>query len=209
MKTWITADLHLGEDRFEIMGRAFTNAQEHVDTLLDNYNALVNPEDTVIINGDVCYQKAPQFLPQINRFHGRKILIRGNHDRIFSDIDLAPYFESIIAEGQGMEWEAKDGDNVIPCYITHYPTQGCNERFNLVGHVHSAWKYQHNSFNVGVDTNCMRPVNMDKIANHFAAVCKFYDADVWVAYNTINASFRGKRGKPSVYFSKAPLKKQN
>jgi calcineurin-like phosphoesterase family protein len=201
--TWITADPHLGEDRFEIMGRAFTTAQEHVDTLVANHNALVKPEDTVIVNGDACYQRAPQFLPQIACFNGRKILIRGNHDRIFTDADFAPYFETIIAEGQGMEWEAKDGDNIIPCYITHYPTQGRADRFNLTGHVHGAWKYQLNMFNVGVDTNCMRPVNMNKIANHFAAVAKFYDADVWVAYNDLNKRYYDTRGKKSCYFTPA------
>ena len=72
MKTWITADWHLGETRFELMGRPFTSANEQIETLIDNHNRLVSPDDHVFMVGDVCYQKAPEFLPQVARFNGHK-----------------------------------------------------------------------------------------------------------------------------------------
>ena len=70
MKTWITADWHLGEDRFELMGRPFTSRDQHIDTLINNHNAVVGADDTVIVVGDVCYQKAPDCLPAVGLFHG-------------------------------------------------------------------------------------------------------------------------------------------
>lgn len=197
MNTWLTADWHLGEDRFELMGRPFITQQQMINHLVFEHNALVEPDDTVIVNGDVCYQKTPEFLPHVKRFNGRKILIRGNHDRVFTDEQLAPYFEQIFKEGDGYPMFIKD----IPCYITHYPTEGLPHLFNLVGHIHAAWKYQLNSFNVGVDVNHFRPVNIDTIPFHLKAISEFYDNDVWVAYNEINSSYVGKRGKKGTYFT--------
>jgi calcineurin-like phosphoesterase family protein len=196
-KTWVTADWHLGEDRMDLMGRPFVTKEQHIETLIANHNALVNPEDTVCMLGDVCYQKAPECLPLVSRFHGRKILVRGNHDRIFTNDDLKPYFEEIYEEGKGFFQVVKN----IPCYFTHYPTQGTAMHFNLVGHIHSAWKFQLNMLNVGVDVSHFRPIDLDKIDFYLKAITEFYDEDVWVGYNAINDCHRATRGKKSTYFT--------
>jgi calcineurin-like phosphoesterase family protein len=196
MATWLTADWHLGEDRFELMGRPFASVDHMVNTLISNHNAVVGKDDTVYMIGDVCYQKAPEFLDRVAKFNGKKTLIRGNHDRGITDAQFKKFFEHVVPEGMGMELEV-DG---IKCYLTHYPTKGKADRFNLVGHIHAAWKYQLNSLNVGVDVHHFRPVSFDKIPFHFKAVCEYYDEDVWVGYNEINGAFRGKRGKKGSYF---------
>lgn len=196
MKTWITADWHLGEDRFELMGRPFVAQQEHVYELVTRHNALVAPNDLVLVVGDVCYQKAPEFLEHVERFNGKKILVRGNHDRGITDEQFAPYFETIFADGSGFELDAAG----VSCYVTHYPTEGRPDLFNLVGHIHSIWKYQLNSFNVGVDANHFFPVNIDRIPFHKAAIEQFYDEDAWAAYSPVNSSYRGLRGKVGTYF---------
>ncbi len=198
MNTFVVADHHLGEDRFELMGRPFATKNQHIRHLIAEHNMMVHPNDIVYMNGDVCYQKSPESLPFIKQFNGRKILIRGNHDRIFTDEQLAPYFEEIVPEGEGIEIDIEG----IPCYITHYPTKSKKDRFNLIGHIHSAFKYQLNMFNVGVDVNGFRPVNLNKIPFHLKAIEEFYDDDVWVAYNDINSQFIGKRGKRGSYFDK-------
>lgn len=198
MNTFITSDFHLGDDRMTIMGRPFGSGEEHIEALIKNHNSVVAPDDLVIIAGDVCYQKKLESLPIVKRFNGRKILIRGNHDRGFSTEELEKYFERVIPEGDGIELEVEG----IPCFVTHYPTTGMAGRFNLVGHIHAAWKYQLNMFNIGVDTNHFFPVNLNTIPFHFKAICEFYDEDVWVAYNTLNSSFSGIRGKSGTYFSK-------
>jgi calcineurin-like phosphoesterase family protein len=196
MNTFITSDFHLGDDRMTIMGRPFGSGEEHIEALTKNHNSVVAPDDLVILVGDVCYQKKLESLPIIQRFNGRKILIRGNHDRGFSKEELDKYFEHVIPEGEGIELEV-DG---IKCFATHYPTTGMAGRFNLVGHIHSSWKYQLNMFNVGVDTNHFFPVNLKTIPFHFKAICEFYDDDVWVAYNVLNSNFCGIRGKSGTYF---------
>jgi len=196
MKIWLTADWHLGDDRFDLMGRPFGYVNDYVAHLQENHNAVVAPEDEVIIIGDVCSQKHPEWLPHVSHFNGRKILVRGNHDRIFTDKQLNPYFDKIIGDGGGFCIQVKD----IPCYITHYPTEGRADMFNLVGHIHAAWKYQLNMLNVGVDVHHFRPIDLESIPFHLDAICKYYDEDVWVAYNHMNASWLLKRGKSGTYF---------
>jgi len=198
MNTFITSDFHLGDDRMTIMGRPFKSGEEHIEILIKNYNSVVASDDIVIIVGDVCYQHKLESLPIIKRFNGKKILIRGNHDRGLSKEELDKYFDQVIPEGAGLKFEVEG----IKCFATHYPTTGKEDRFNLVGHIHAAWKYQLNMFNVGVDVNHFFPVNLKTIPFHFKAICEFYDEDVWVAYNKLNANFIGTRGKSGTYFTK-------
>ena len=196
MNTWLVADHHLGEDRFDIMGRPFEDPNEQVEFLIKNHNSRVKQDDLVYFVGDICYNQHPEYLKNIERFNGSKILIRGNHDRYISDNEFLKYFDSITPEGDGIELDVEN----IPCYLTHYPTQGREDRFNLVGHVHGAFKYQLNSFNVCVDVNHYYPVNLKTIPFHLKAITEYYDADVWVAYNKINSSHYDKRGKKTSYF---------
>ena len=198
MKTWITADWHLGEDRFQLMQRPFTSREQMVDTIKRNFNDIVAPKDHVIVVGDVCYQKAPEFLKHVADFNGVKTLIRGNHDNVFTDDQLLPYFDDIIEDGGGVDIKVGDLD----CYVTHYPSCGAKNRFNLVGHIHSAWKFQLNAINIGVDVNHFRPVDLDEqIPFAYKAITEFYDRDVWTAYDQINEQFRDTRGKKTSYFT--------
>jgi calcineurin-like phosphoesterase family protein len=198
MARWTCSDYHLGEDRFELMGRPFRTIDEMIDTLIANHNNLVYPDDEVYMLGDVCYQKRPEYLCRVADFHGKKILVRGNHDRGISDKEFLQYFDKVIPEGSGIELDIEG----IPCYLTHYPTRGRQDRFNLCGHVHGAYKYQLNLLNVCVDVHHFRPVNLKTIPFHFKAICEYYDQDVWIAYNPINEIYKGIRGKNSSYYSK-------
>ena len=98
MARWITADWHLGEDRFDLMGRPFRTIDEHIDTLVVNHNNLVYPDDEVFVIGDVCYQKRPEYLSRVAMFHGKKTLVRGNHDRVIEDKEFLEYFDKVIPE---------------------------------------------------------------------------------------------------------------
>lgn len=196
-KTWISADWHIGDDRFKILGRPFTTLEEYHGLLLKNHNSRVGKDDTFILNGDAVYQKAdPKYLELIAQFNGKKILVRGNHDSAFTNEQFTPYFDKIIDDGQGM---FIDG---MPWYVTHYPSTGKPDVFNLVGHIHAAWKYQLNMFNIGVDANHFTPIDIDTINDHVTAIEKFYDEDVWIAYNRLNSEYVGLRGKPGSYFKK-------
>lgn len=197
MNTWITADWHLGEDRFALMQRPFTTPEEMVNTLRENHNALVQPDDLVYMVGDVCYQKKPEYITEVAGFNGRKVLLRGNHDKVLSDSDLKPYFETIVPEGENLVVTIEG----IDCNLVHYPSLAQKQYFNLVGHIHAAWKFQLNSLNVGVDVNHFRPLNAKQIPFFLKAISEFYDNDVWTAYAPANADYFPLRGKKTSYFN--------
>lgn len=199
MKTFITADWHLGDPRQELLKRPFGSKSEAFTRTVFNHNEVVSKDDLVYVNGDCLYREAHEsWLKAIGRFNGRKVLIRGNHDRSFTDNQLAPYFEKIIPEGEGIELDIHG----LQCYITHYPTRGRKDRFNLIGHIHDAWKYQLNMLNVGVDVHHFAPVDLNTIPFYYKSICEFYDEDVWVAYREENAKYRGLRGKEGSYYHK-------
>lgn len=200
MKTWVTADWHLGETRFELMHRPFDDPTSHVAALRRNHNKLVAPEDDVYVLGDVFYKEADaeKWQNWLPLFNGRKVLVRGNHDRHLPDSFFEPHFFQIVQEGDGIEAIVDD----IPVYMTHYPTCGRKDRFNLVGHIHSIWKVQLNMYNVGVDVHHFNPVDLATIPRVCNAISGFYDLDAWVAYDEINQSHWADRGKKTRYFTK-------
>lgn len=204
--TWITADWHHGETRLELMNRPYKSAVEMFFNIREKHNALVSPEDRVIVVGDAISKAANnpmKWLNMVKQLNGVKTLIRGNHDDQFSTEQLEDVFDIVVPEGNGIEIDAPVvGGEPIHCYATHYPTQGRADRFNIVGHVHAAWKFQLNSMNVGVDCNHFRPVSIKDIPFFYKAICEFYDNDVWVANHPVNSSYIGVRGKKGTYFQK-------
>lgn len=85
MKTYITSDLHFEHrniQKFCPKTRSrFSDVDDMRETMIKEWNEIVEPTDTVYILGDVAFCGA-EFATQImRRLNGRKILIEGNHDR--------------------------------------------------------------------------------------------------------------------------------
>jgi calcineurin-like phosphoesterase family protein len=201
MNTWFTSDWHIGDTRVNMLRRPFVNEDEMFFRLKDEHNKLVHPNDTVYVLGDVCFRKAKHVLSAVKDFNGKKILVRGNHDRDTSDEEFLVYFDQVIAEGEGLEIEYKN----INFYLTHYPTTTRQDIFNLVGHIHDAWKFQPNMINVGVDVNHFRPVNADEIIYFYNAIMTHFDQDIWSAYLPQNTTHFEQRGKKTSYFEKKDI----
>lgn len=216
MNVFFTGDWHLGETRLDLLQRPFQSRNGSYYKILKNHNIVVQPEDLVIHVGDVISSKAEDkehWLKNLNRFNGKKWLIRGNHDRHFTDEQLSEHFEKIIPEGDGLSIDLKLEDfsvktnngrcpkNVLPLWVTHYPTRSIISRFNIVGHVHGAWKYQKNMLNVGVDVNHFQPLPAKKVPFFLEAIENFYDDDVWCSDHPANAQYKS-RGKSGNYFDR-------
>ncbi len=78
------ADLHLSFAQpkpMDVFGDAWAH---HVEHLEQSWRGLVQPDDVVLVAGDISWaMRLPQALPDlewIDRLPGRKVLIRGNHD---------------------------------------------------------------------------------------------------------------------------------
>ena len=135
------ADCHFGHSavlRFD--HRPFGSVEEMEEVMVMNWNATVNPKDTVYILGDFCWGKADEWRRILRRLKGSKVLILGNHDlsqyppelrKEFADIKD---YKEIVDNGYGSE-----GRKVI---LSHYPMpffKHSNNRkyFMLHGHIHN------------------------------------------------------------------------
>lgn len=83
MSLWTIADLHLsiGEDKPMDIFRGWDNYTQRLE---QNWNALVEPEDTVVIIGDVSWamqiDETQADFAFVEKLNGKKIVIKGNHD---------------------------------------------------------------------------------------------------------------------------------
>ena len=133
---FLISDTHFGHtstwEKFTLSDgtplRPFTSTEEMDETMVDNWNKTVRPQDTVYHLGDVVI--ARRHLETVKRLNGRKILIRGNHD-IFKDKD---YYEAGFEQIHGVRVFV---DQFILSHIPLHP-DCVGERFkrNVHGHLH-------------------------------------------------------------------------
>ena len=82
-ETWFTSDPHFGHDSvIDFCHRPFKDMEEMMEVMRKKHNAKVQPEDTVIYVGDIFfYLPKPVAKAYLDSCNGKKILVRGNHDR--------------------------------------------------------------------------------------------------------------------------------
>lgn len=162
---WFTSDFHFCHDReFVWQARGFQNVEEMNKAIIERFNSVIAPEDTLYILGDVMLndnEKGEEFLSQIN---GKKIFIRGNHDTSTRVEIYKKYTNEEIKWADMIKYKKKN------IYLSHHPTIVTNagEWHNLVinfyGHTHQTedfYKDYVNMYHVGVDSHNCYPVLID------------------------------------------------
>lgn len=96
MALYTISDLHLslGADKpMEVFGSVWDN---YTERLRNNWQALVQPEDTVLIPGDISWatylEHAREDLTFIHQLNGKKIILKGNHDYWWSTLNKLNLF---------------------------------------------------------------------------------------------------------------------
>ncbi len=86
MAVFVMSDLHLstnqGTDKsMEVFGNRW---RDYINRIKNNWNRLVTPVDTVIVNGDISWamtlEEARSDFEFLNSLNGTKIISKGNHD---------------------------------------------------------------------------------------------------------------------------------
>lgn len=90
-KVWISSDWHLGHKnihKFRCKERGFpfqfNNEEEHSQWLTDWVRSNVKKRDTLYLLGDIAFNE--DAIKLVGTLPGRKVLIKGNHDAIKSDL---------------------------------------------------------------------------------------------------------------------------
>lgn len=165
MKTWITSDSHFQHSNIiKYCSRPFKDVNEMDETLVSNWNSIVDKNDTVLHLGDFAFVKTREEIRKIvDKLNGHIHLLLGNHDdwKLVKDNGFASTRDGI--------WEYKYGKEKI--VLCHYPMMSWNgafhNRLHFFGHVHSTpsniFPCQKNSYDVGVDLNDFRPRLLEEI----------------------------------------------
>lgn len=158
MNVFLVSDLHLGhanickflrEDGTKL--RPWDDINEMDEAIIQNWNAVVRPNDKVYDLGDCVINR--RCLPTLARLNGKKRLIRGNHD-IFRTSEYLEYYDEIY------------GVRVLADLIlSHYPIakDSLNRPTNVHGHIHHRDIPDGRYFNVGVERINYTPIALEDL----------------------------------------------
>ena len=181
MAIWLTSDLHLGHDRQFLWGpRGFQSSLEHDETVVRNWNAVVEPEDDVYVLGDIMLGDNAHGAEYFSKLNGRIHLVRGNHDTDVRWNQVYPELPNIV-EMCGLAHMLNY--RKYHFYLSHFPTMTGNLEkeslhqctLNLFGHTHSKDKFYEDRpymYNVSLDANDNTPVLLDDIIERMKAKVK-------------------------------------
>lgn len=170
-KTFFTSDTHFGHvNILTYCNRPFSSVEEMNETMIENWNAIVAPGDVVYHLGDFSMGKKENIYIR-KRLNGKIILIKGNHDRKDSLLREAGFDEihrklEIELDGYKLflahiPMHLDAGDRYYPEDLKIKPPE--NYDFFLCGHVHSSWKRQDKTINVGVDVSNFVPLTLTQL----------------------------------------------
>lgn len=156
---WFISDTHFNHDKdFILEPRGFSSVQEMNEQIIENWNSVIKPEDTVYHLGDVIMGDLEDGLNIVKKLNGHIHLAIGNHD---SNARLAA-FKDIFDEIQfGYRMKFKKGMMLL----SHYPQLTNNTdhfyTFSIHGHTHDKNIYNSSSplmYNMSCEAHFCKPV---------------------------------------------------
>ena len=166
---YFTADWHLShENIIRYCNRPFSDVTEMNETLIRNWNSVVNPGDTIYHLGDFGFFKTPnEFENVIHQLNGNKVLIYGNHDKqIKTNKKLQKLFNSCHSI---LETKVKLDDEKFDLVLCHFAMRVWNKShrgaIHCYGHSHGTLQDDPNSLSmdVGVDCHKYTPISFDEV----------------------------------------------
>lgn len=167
-KIWITSDLHFCHDRQFIYGpRGFNSIDEMNEAIVERWNSVVEPGDTVYVLGDIMLNDNEKGIALFEKLNGFKHIICGNHD---TDARRDLYLRTAIS--------VKYADVIkyrgYHFYLSHYPTMTANFEktclkqcmINLYGHTHQQTNFYNDipfMYHIGMDSHNCTPILLDDI----------------------------------------------
>ena len=123
------------------------------EQLIQKWNAVVKPEDTVWQLGDFCFSNIDNLKMILSRLNGNKKAVLGNHDRVIINSAPALLKEGLFAEIVDYKEIKHDGQTMC---LFHYPMRRWNKQhygsMHLWGHLHGSLEPFGKSVDVGADS---------------------------------------------------------
>jgi calcineurin-like phosphoesterase family protein len=179
MSIYFTSDTHFGAERtLKFSDRPFETVKEMDSYIVDRWNEIISPLDTVYHLGDF------GDLSMVDYLNGTINLVKGNYEDNVSAEELKKCFNNV------RDFEVVSY-NVNSMFILAHKPSDCVtllakyrgddvDTFGLFGHIHGMRKVMKWGYDVGVDANHFRPVTIQSILLRKNAIENdFYDNEVW------------------------------
>lgn len=182
---YLTSDHHFGHARIiELCNRPFSSVEEMNEEMIRRWNEVVIDDDTVYHLGDLSMGQADENITMTARLNGRKFLLPGNHDKLFShrsqefQARWRPFYEDA---GWRITMEQWDLRGYTLCHFPRISTDPTDERHDdryldlrpdddgtilIHGHTHShaaTSPARPRQYHVGVDAHDFYPVPITTI----------------------------------------------
>lgn len=123
---WIITDTHFNHTN---MIKYENRPENFNEIIIEKWNKLVGADDTIIHLGDIMLGRVSEMKMLMASLHGKKFLIKGNHDKQNSQWYKENGFEDVL----------KPGYTIGKLIFSHYPLTpfyGKNGSMNVHGHFH-------------------------------------------------------------------------
>lgn len=171
-KVWFTSDLHFWHKNVcKYCGRPYVTTEEMNAGIIENWNSVVQEDDTVFLLGDIGFCGIEKLRPLVSQLKGKIILIQGNHD---SDKVVSRLLEEgLITSVFQLCSVTIIGDEECPnqdLTLCHFPMIDWYNKergaWMVHGHQHQlkttpSCSYKH--WDVGVDKNDWKPISFEQL----------------------------------------------
>lgn len=156
---FFTADHHFGHANvIHYSGRPFRDLPHMHEVMIERWNSVVKPNDTVYHLGDIFLCSQQEALRIRARLNGNILLILGNHDKVANSL---PQSFGWIKDLYYLRHENR---RVVLCHYAMRTWRGSQRgSWHLHGHSHGALKPIGYSADVGVDVWDYRPVSFARV----------------------------------------------
>jgi len=187
---YFTSDTHFGHKNIiGFCNRPFESIEEHDKALIDNWNSVVNPHDTVFHLGDFAFGGFPFWKEIRDQLNGNIILVIGNHDWKNLTAGAKALFDECVPQATIVV----NGQTV---YLNHFPflcfahsdpeIYGSDYAIQLFGHIHSGPNSTSRDtsrssilyptqYDVGVDNNNYIPISWKEVKEKINSQVKNYE----------------------------------
>jgi len=161
---FFTADTHFSHDAIrKHCNRPFPDTHTMNKVMVENWNALVNGEDTVYVIGDFAFRNHEYFIQVLK---GKKIFIVGNHDKMKKH--SLDQFTQVIGKNKtpGILETKFEDQYVTLCHYRQYSWRHSSRgAWHFYGHSHGRIREDECDFccDVGVDVWDYTPVSWERL----------------------------------------------
>lgn len=163
---FFTSDTHFGHANIiRYSNRPFSSVEEMDETLIENINKMIKPNDILYHLGDFSFKRGDFIYDYMDKIRCNNIYyIYGNHDKEIRknrDLQLRFIWAKDFAEIN------VNGQEITLC---HYAMRVWNKShhgtWHLYGHSHGSLPDNNNSlsFDIGVDCHNYKPLHFDEVA---------------------------------------------